>query len=67
MEEVLKFINTAIRAEKGNKVTIDSTLRDAELDSLSYVSVILSIENKYEIELSEYGVLNIRDIVSKVL
>jgi len=47
MEEVLDFINTTIREEKGSRVTIASKLIDSELDSFGYTVLFLELDEKY--------------------
>lgn len=47
MEEVLAFINEHVRAEKGTRVNINSTLRDADLDSFGITVVLLELDEKY--------------------
>lgn len=48
MEEILEFINSKIREEKGNRVTLDSLLIDAELDSFGVTVVLLDIDEEYD-------------------
>ena len=60
MDEVLEFLNKVIRAEKGNRVTIDSMFKDAELDSFGTVMVLLEMDKKYEY-LSKCKYANIGD------
>lgn len=44
---VLEFINTAIRAEKGNRVTPESKLVDSDLDSFGFTVIFLDLDTKY--------------------
>jgi len=44
MEEVLEFINTTIREEKGDRVAIDSTLIDASLDSFGIRVLFIELD-----------------------
>ena len=46
-DEVLDFINKIIREERGNRVTIDSKLQDANLDSFGVTMLFMNLDNKY--------------------
>ena len=46
-DEVLYFINKVIREERGNRVTIDSKLQDANLDSFGVTMLFMNLDNKY--------------------
>lgn len=48
MNEILDFLNTKIREEHGNRVTLDSKWTDAELDSFGTVMVLADMDNEYE-------------------
>lgn len=47
MNEILDFLNTKIREEHGNRVTLDSKWTDAELDSFGTVMVLADMDNEY--------------------
>lgn len=47
MNEVLDELNKLIRQEKGNRVTLESKLYEAELDSFGTVTVFLELDQKY--------------------
>ena len=47
MNEVLEFLNEKIREEHGNRVSIDSMLSDAKLDSFGLTVVFFSMDEKY--------------------
>ena len=46
-KEILKVINDAIKEEKGQPVTIESNMADANLDSLGMLMVLVIIDSKY--------------------
>jgi acyl carrier protein len=48
-QEVLDTINKLIRDEKGNRVTYESKLRDADLDSFGHTVLFLELDNAYQI------------------
>jgi len=45
--EVLEFFNSCVRSEKGNRVTINSSLRDADLDSFGITTLLLDLDERY--------------------
>lgn len=47
MTEVLDEINKLIRQEKGNRVTLENKLHEAELDSFGTVTLFLELDQKY--------------------
>ena len=47
MNEVLDEVNRLIRQEKGNRVTLDNKLYEAELDSFGTVTLFLELDQKY--------------------
>lgn len=47
MDEVLDEINKLIRQEKGNRVTLENKLYEAELDSFGTVTLFLELDQKY--------------------
>lgn len=47
MNEVLYEVNRLIRQEKGNRVTLDNKLHEAELDSFGTVTLFLELDQKY--------------------
>lgn len=47
-EQILKSINTVIREEKGTRVTLDSTLRDANLDSFGITMLFITLDDLYK-------------------
>lgn len=47
MNEVLDEVNRLIRQEKGNRVTLDNKLHEAELDSFGTVTLFLELDQKY--------------------
>lgn len=47
MDEVLDEINKLIRQEKGNRVTLENKLHEAELDSFGTVTLFLELDQKY--------------------
>lgn len=47
-EEVLTYLNKLIRAEKGNRVTEESTWLDASVDSFGTVMVFMALDSKYD-------------------
>lgn len=48
MEEVLSIINDIIREEKGTRVTLESSLRDAALDSFGITMLFIALEDEYQ-------------------
>jgi len=46
-QEVLNFINEKIREGKGTRVTPDSVIKDANLDSFGYVVLFSELDDKY--------------------
>ena len=48
MEEVLEYINSEIREERGTRVTIDSSLRDADLDSFGITMLFVALDGEYD-------------------
>lgn len=78
MDEVLEFINVLIRSEKGNRVTIDSTLVDADLDSFGTATMFLDLDDKYQyfrdvpedvdvFTTIDFSTITIKDIVNKCM
>lgn len=47
MDEVLDEVNKLIRQEKGNRVTLENKLHEAELDSFGTVTLFLELDQKY--------------------
>ena len=47
-EEILETFNKAIRNEHGNRVTLDSLLIDADLDSFGITMVLLEMDDNYK-------------------
>ena len=73
-EEVLAKINEIIVDEKGQAVTMDSMLLDADLDSLGISIALITIDSEFEIlnqeeDLSALDIpnLTITDLVEKCL
>ena len=46
--EILDTMNSIIREEKGTRVTIDDSLRDADLDSFGITMLFFELDEKYE-------------------
>ena len=46
--EILTYINKVVRAEKGNKVTIDDRVIDTDLDSLGLLILFVELDWKYK-------------------
>ena len=46
--EILDFINTEVRNEKGTRVTIDSLWKDTNLDSFGHTMVFCALDDKYQ-------------------
>lgn len=46
-QEVLDFLNTNLREEHGNRVTLDSKWMEAEVDSFGTTVVFLNMDDKY--------------------
>lgn len=46
-QEVLDFLNTNIREEHGNRVTLDSKWMEAEVDSFGTTVVFMNMDDKY--------------------
>jgi len=79
MDEVLDVINEVIREERGKRVTLDSTLLDADLDSFGITMLFVRLDDEYEYfkkaGLSEndpfgeipYETITIREIVDTCL
>ncbi|MBR6033761.1 MAG: acyl carrier protein [Clostridia bacterium] len=65
-EEVKKIIHDAFFIDM-DKITNDSSLKDdLEIDSLDATSLVLDIENKYNIRVSDEELINlvyVRDII----
>ena len=75
MDEVLAFINKAIRDEKGTRVTIESSLRDADLDSFGITMLFMAVDDEYSyftkgkygknpFDEIKYDTITIKEIVS---
>lgn len=71
MEEVLSYLNSKIREEHGNRVSMDSVWKDAEVDSFGTTMVLLEMNDKYGcfnkewFKESNITELNIREIVER--
>jgi acyl carrier protein len=63
-KEVLDRINLAIREEKGMEVTIQSTMKDANLDSLGMVGLLIQLDNYYRILKDDDDLNNLEDYVN---
>jgi len=48
-QDILDTMNQVIREEKGMRVTINSSLKDANLDSFGYTVLFLELDDKYNI------------------
>jgi hypothetical protein len=46
--QILETINDVVREEKGKRVDINSTLRDAELDSFGITMLFIQLDDKYQ-------------------
>jgi hypothetical protein len=72
MLEVLSFLNSKIRDEHGNIVTIDSMWKDAGLDSFGTTMVLADMDNEYGCFPKEWfttvdwEALKVSDILDKV-
>jgi len=75
---ILADINIVIREEKGTRVTLDSTLLDADLDSFGTTVLFLDMDTKYEIfadvpadvdpfKSIDWNTFTIRELVDKCL
>ncbi len=78
MEETLEVINGLIREEKGNRVTLDSTLLDADMDSFGITMLFLDLDDKYDyfkdipadvdpFTTINYGEITIQEIVDQCI
>lgn len=76
MEEVLEFLNSRIREEHGNRVTLDNVWPDAEVDSFGTTVVFLDMDEKYgcfsntwfrSLTKEQWGMLTIREIVERAV
>ena len=73
MEAILDFINSKVREEHGNRITIDSMWIDANVDSFGTTMVFLEMDEKYGcfdkdwLSASKISELSIKEIVKKVL
>ena len=78
MKEVLEFINAVVREEKGNRVTVDSLLIDADLDSFGITVLFLELDGEYEyfsdvpddvdtFSTIDFPTITIKEIVDKCL
>lgn len=77
-EDVLERINEIIREEKGNRVTLNSKLVDAELDSFGITVLFITLDDEYgyfkDVPDGEdvfatipYASITIREVVAKCL
>ena len=46
-DEILEYFNKLIREEKGNRLSIDSRWKDADVDSFGTVIVFMEMDTKY--------------------
>lgn len=73
MEAILDFINSKVREEHGNRITIDSMWIDANVDSFGTTMVFLEMDEKYGcfdkdwLSVTKISELSIKEIVKKVL
>ena len=71
MEEILSYLNNKIREEHGNRVSMDSVWKDAEVDSFGTTMVLLEMNDKYGcfnkewFKESNIAELSIREIVER--
>ena len=47
-QDIIDYMNTIIREEKGSRVTIDSSLRDADLDSFGITMLFIALDDEYQ-------------------
>jgi acyl carrier protein len=74
-EQVLEFLNSKIREEHGNRITIESMWTDANVDSFGTTMVFLDMEEKYDCfpkewfqsNMGKWNQLTVREIVERVL
>jgi len=70
-QEVLDFINTNVRAEKGNRITELSKLTDTSLDSFGITVLFLELDSEYSYfkyvspNVDPFSTINFRDITIK--
>lgn len=71
--EILEFLNSKIREEHGNRVTIESDWIDTGVDSYGTVMVTAELDNKYECFSKEWYrdvdwyTLTIKDVVDRII
>jgi len=77
-QEVLDALNKLIREEKGNRVTLDSTWAEADLDSFGTVVVLSELDSTYglfadvpdgedQFKTLAFSTLTVRDVVEKCM
>jgi hypothetical protein len=75
-EQILERINKIIRREHGNRVTLDSLFKDAELDSLATTIFFMDLDEAFHcfssvwfdtIDHEKWQQLSIREIIQKVI
>jgi acyl carrier protein len=73
--QILEFLNSKIREEHGNRITIDSMWTEADIDSFGTTMVFLDMEEKYgcfpkewfQSNTGKWNQLTVREIVERVL
>lgn len=73
-DEVLAFFNKKVRAEHGNKVTIDDMFIDANLDSFGTTVVFLDMDEAYKAydsiwfrSITDWTQVSIKDIIERAV
>ena len=47
-QDIIDYMNNIIREEKGSRVTINSSLRDADLDSFGITMLFIALDDEYQ-------------------
>ena len=47
-QDIIDYMNNIIREEKGSRITINSSLRDADLDSFGITMLFVALDDEYQ-------------------
>ena len=47
-QDIIDYMNNIIREEKGSRVTINSSLRNADLDSFGITMLFVALDDEYQ-------------------
>lgn len=62
MDDILSLIKKELKGNSIKSVTLDTKIKDINLDSIVWLELIVKLEKHYKIEIEDEELLNIIDI-----